>query len=179
VNVRDYALNYNKALTLAKQRKTPPRVIDPKRVQDYHHEVVRRLVIGDRPKDIAADLKLDVSTIYALKNSPMIEEKVNLLQAVRDEECVEIAREIQEFAPKALKLIHEVIVGEGEGEGAPIALRVRAAQTELDRAGFSPVRKFQGEMINAHLTLDEVNEIKSRAREARRAGVVIDVTAEK
>ena len=164
------------------------RVKDPEKIQSYrisklwdiHMEIARRVALGEKNKAIADALGISVATVEYTKNSKVAQERIDILRGAMDADTIDLGREIQEFAPTALRLLKEVIKGEGAGKDASIALRTKTAENHMNRAGYSPVKKVA--MATHHVTREEIEEIKQRSRaaaeEAGMLGEVIDVTPE-
>jgi hypothetical protein len=90
----------------------------------------------------------------------------------RDKQAIELSKELQEEAVRSFSLLTAVRDGkvmDAEGNYVPvnIGLRANVAFGLMDRAGYGPVRKIQGEIVHGHLTLEELEEIKNRARNAK------------
>lgn len=136
---------------------------------DHHHEIVRRLLLGQKAVDIAHDLGLHPQTVSNVRNSPLVQRQLAVLQQQRTEEAVTIAEQIREIAPKAVQALDDAM----SDPDSPWNAKVAAAKDVLDRAGYAPVRRTEN--VNAHLTLEELEAIKARAK-AR--GVVVCTNAE-
>lgn len=130
-------------------------------IWELHEEIARRIVLGQKNVDIAEAVKCSPQTVSNVRNSPVVQDKLALMRGARDAYTIDIARDIQEFAPEALQLLKDVIKRKGSGENASIALSARTAESWLDRAGHAPVRKEA--VIHQSLTKEEIDQIKSRA----------------
>jgi transcriptional regulator with XRE-family HTH domain len=130
---------------------------------DLHHEVIRMLLLGMKQTDIASKLGITDCQVSKIKNSQIVQDRLSLMRAARDVQTVDISRDILEVAPRALKLLKNIVENEGEGRQATIGLRSKVAESLLDRAGFGAVKKVQSE--NAHTFYDaaEIERIKQRA----------------
>lgn len=110
------------------------------------------------------------------RNSPIVQTQLAMLGERRDQVAVDLAAEIKEKAPKALKLLEEIIdgIGENSGEHASINLRAGTAEKWLDRAGYVAPKNDPSLHLHAHrwLGADDIEKIKQRARDAG----MIDVT---
>ena len=137
---------------------------------DLHYEIARRLALNETNIDIANSLGISKQTVSNVKNSPIVERHVGVLRGAMDADTIDLGRRIQRDAPIAYDLLMEVIKGNGAGAAASLGLRVKVADKHLDRAGYSPVKKFEGAV--AHLSVEDIERIKGRAR---MAGVVKDV----
>ena len=131
------------------------------RIWELHDEIKRRILLGQKNTIIAEELKCSTATISNVRNSPVIQDELALMKGARDAYTVDIARDIQEFAPRALSLLKEIVEGSGIGTNASPALRAKEANSWLDRAGYAPVRREQH--VHAHLTSEEIDAIKERA----------------
>jgi hypothetical protein len=134
-------------------------------VWELHAEISRRILLGQKNTVIAEALGCSQQTVSNVRNSPVIQDRLALMRGARDASAIDIARDIQEFAPEALALLKQVVRGEGPGENASIALRAKQANDFLDRAGHGAVRREQH--LHAHLTTEEIEGIKQRALELR------------
>lgn len=142
---------------------------------DLHHEIARRLVLGQKNTEIARDLGIHKQTVSNVRNSPVVQEQMALLNGARNAETMDLAQEIAEIAPVALQLLKEIVEGEGQGTNAPLSLRAREANNMLARVGHGVPQRVQSESVNVFLTSKDIAEIKQRARANRD---VIDVTPE-
>jgi hypothetical protein len=136
---------------------------------DRHHEMVRLILLGRGNKEIAERLSVTPQNVSDVRNSPIVRDRLSVLQAARDASTVDIARIIQEEAPGCIALLKDVRAGREE---ANIGLRVQVAQDLLDRAGHGAIRKTQAEIVSAHLTREDIEAIKQRARSLRETEVV-------
>jgi hypothetical protein len=60
-------------------------------------------------------------------------------------------------------------------EDVPMSVRMKEAREYLGICGFVKPQKIQAQSIHAHLTLDEIKEIKARAlSRAREAGLIAE-----
>ena len=136
-----------------------------KKMWDRHHEIARRLVLGEKPTDIAKDLGITKETVSNTRNSPIVRDHISVLQAARDVECIDVAQEIKATAPKALKLLQDILEPDTDiGQSASPALKAHTARDLLDRAGHAPVRKFSGEIAHGLFTAADVAELKARTK---------------
>lgn len=134
------------------------------KIWDNHQEIIRRLVLGQKNVQIAEELGLTPMLVSNVKNSPIVQDQVAIMQGARNAYTVDIAREIREFAPKALEVLKKVVSGEG-WDGPPIsaALKAKVAGDLLDRAGHGAIRNINMQSVHAHLTKEDIEAIKQRA----------------
>ncbi len=143
---------------------------------ELHHEIARRLLLGQKNTVIAQALNCHPQTISLIRNSPVVQDHLDLMKGAADANAVDVAQRITEMAPEALDVLKEVLEAK---ETASLSLRAKVAGDILDRAGHSAIRTVRTEGIHAHLTSDDLERIKARALEkARDAGIVVDITQE-
>ena len=131
------------------------------RVWELHEEIKRRVLLGQKNVDIAEAIHCTPQTVSNVRNSPVIQDELALMKGARDAYTIDIARDIQEFAPKALQMLKQVIEGTGEAQNASMSLRAKSAESWLDRAGHGAIRKEA--IIHQHLTKEEILSIRERA----------------
>jgi hypothetical protein len=151
-----------------------PRIWNIDRIWDIHHEIARRIVLGQDNVSIARDLGVTTTTVSNVRNSPVIKEKITVMQCARDASTVDISRQIQEFAPEALKLLKSVIEGKDDGKNASIPLRVKTAEQWLNRAGHTPVQRTASLNLYSKLDKEDLDKIKERANQLSELNGVIN-----
>ena len=85
------------------------------KIWELHAEITRRILLGQKNTIIAESLGCTPQTVSNVRNSPIIQDRLALMRGARDAHTVDIARDIQEFAPTALELLKELIMGKGAG----------------------------------------------------------------
>jgi len=140
---------------------------------EVHQEITRLIFLGMKNEEIADRLNISPVTVSYTRNSRVVQDKLELMRGARDAEMVDLGKEIREKAPKALKLLEEIIDGaKGLGTAASPALRAKTAENWMDRAGYPAQKTGSGIHLHAHFTAEEISDIKKRAIES---GIVIDV----
>jgi hypothetical protein len=137
------------------------------KIWDQHEEIIRRITLGQKNTEIAQSMDMSEQQISNIRNSPIIQERLSVMKGARDAYTIDLARDIREFAPKALDLLKEII--NGEMQLASPALKAKVAVDILDRAGYAPVRNVNVQSVHAHLTKDDIEEMKRRAFESSNA----------
>lgn len=127
---------------------------------DIHHEILRLLVIGWKPIDIAEHLGVTPTVVSYTRNSAIGRRHLGILEDSRDLEAVDVARRIQSLAPVAVDKLEEILK---ESENDNVVKGV--AQDLLDRAGYPAVKVIRGEHLHAYLSQKDIEEIKGRAKE--------------
>lgn len=132
---------------------------------EKHHEIIRLLLIGLSNVAIADRMGMTTTQISNIKNSPIVQERLSLLKAERDCKAIDLSKDIMELAPQSLDLLGKVIRGEdlGDGTKATTGLRVKVAESNLDRAGYGAIRRVQTQNEHLFYTKEDIEELKQRA----------------
>lgn len=145
------------------QRKTDRRVFEVSEMSELHHEITRRLLMGQKSVEIAEQLGCHKQTVSNVKNSKVVQDKLAVMRGARDANSVDVAREIQEIAPKALENLRQII--EDETGEVPLHMKAKESNNLLDRAGYGAKQQNEHRHIHAHLDKQQIDEIKKRAAE--------------
>ncbi len=132
---------------------------------EAHHEVLRLLVLGRKPTEIAAITGFTEQFISHLRNSPIAQEQLAVLSVGRDVETVAATKIIASAQPKAAQLLKDVINGEVE---ATVGQQINTAQDMLSRGEHGHVQRVKAD-IRHGLTDATLALIKDRAAEAKEA----------
>ena len=149
---------------------------------DIHHEIARHILMGWKNVEIGKKLNISAQTVSNVRNSPIVQEHITIMQSARDADTIDLAKEIKEIAPVALDLLKDIITGDNDGAGASINLRARTSENMLARVGHGVPHRVQAESVNIHLTSEDISEIKRRAMLAKNVvsdQEVIDAEVEK
>ena len=169
--------NENSGRTNATRRSTAlsensERRFSVKEVTDKHHDAIRMMVLGFSDVEISKRLGLVPAQVTHIRRSPLVRERIKVLAAARDKQTVDLAAELQLDAIQSFRFLQAVRDGSAKDENgdpiiASINLRSGIAFGLMDRAGFSPVKRIQGEVLHAHLSNDQIQALKQRAADAR------------
>lgn len=129
---------------------------------DLHHEIIRLALLGWKHLEIARELGVTGATVSNCLNSEIGRRHLELMRNARDAESIDLATEIRNNAPRAFKLLMELM----DDDTTATKERIAIAMDNLNRAGYMPPKVVEGHFIHAHLTRQEIDEIKSRARES-------------
>ena len=143
-------------------RRVGERRYNIKELWDKHREIARQLVLGGTNVGIASVVGCTPQTVSNVRNSPIGQAELERLHGARDDETVNIAKRIEEFAPVALELLENIMTG--KQPGASVALRAKVATGHLGRAGYGEVHKVHA--LHGYVTKDDLEEIKARALSA-------------
>ena len=144
---------------------------------EMHHEIVRRLLLGQKNRDIARALGVSEPVVSYTRNSKVVKDKLDIMRAARDADSIDIATEIRDKAPKALRLLESII--DDSGEKHPMTLVAKTAENWVNRAGYVAPKSIVLEGLVAHFTVDEIEKIKRDSiRDGMASGVVVEGEAE-
>lgn len=146
----------------------------PKKLNERHHNILRLHLLGYSNKQIAERLGCTPASVSIAVNSNLGRLQAGLMRAEVDNGAIEAAKRIRALAPKAIDVIEETM----SDEEVPYAVRLRAAQDALDRAGFGAVKRVDTRSMSVSLSSDDLEELKASAlARARENGLVVDEPA--
>jgi hypothetical protein len=129
-----------------------------KKMKSIHKRIAEQVAVGSNDKTIAESLGVTTQMVAYTRKSRIVQEYLGLLEEDIRDDAIDVAREIQELSPFAIRTIETTMLD-------PLTdrkLRTELAKDILDRAGHSPVHRSEG--IVAHMTRNDIEEIKQRAR---------------
>lgn len=139
-------------------------------LQERHREILRRLALGQAPKEIATSLSITPQVVHYVKNSHIGKRELGLIQGARTADAIEVTNQIQELAPEALDTLESLM---GDEKESPGSLRAKIAIDILDRAGHGAVKKQLN--VSHHLSQEDIDDIKMRSKEVGRDnGIIVD-----
>uniref|UniRef100_A0A6M3KLP7 Uncharacterized protein n=1 Tax=viral metagenome TaxID=1070528 RepID=A0A6M3KLP7_9ZZZZ len=127
-------------------------------VWNVHHEITRLALIGMKSVDIAHTLNISPVTVSYTLNSTIVRRQLDIMRAARDVDALEVSRNIKNLAPRAVKVLEELMECELPN------IKLSSAKDVLDRAGFPAVKEVNINTGRTYLTKDEIEDIKARAR---------------
>lgn len=117
-----------------------------KKLTPRHRRIIRDLVTGRDPKDIAKDLDISVETILRLqREDPLFKSEVRTLEIyvekrlAESEDRISVMEKLDLMAHDAANLCSDII--DGTEKEVPIGLRLQSAWDVLDRTGHKPTEK--------------------------------------
>jgi hypothetical protein len=142
------------------------RTFEVSRMWEVHHEITRLILLGYKNSEIAVKLRVSPIMVSYTRNSRVVKDRLEEMKGARDLDAINLSKEIKEKAPQALKLLENIINGEGqEGEYASVNLRAKTAENWLDRAGYQSQKSGVDMHLHAHFNAREIEELKRRAVE--------------
>lgn len=149
-----------------KRRNGDRKTFEVQKMWNSHHEIVRLALLGLKQAEIARKLQISEAMVSYTLNSEVVKDKLAIMQGARDANTVDLARDILELAPKAIK-IYERLLDEGVN-GPPTALHKMTADRVLDISGYGPVKRIDARHahLHGHFSTEELENIKQRGRQA-------------
>lgn len=151
---------------------------DIKSLWQRSHEILALAVRGLKQTEIAEILNITPQTVSNTLNSELGQRKLSIMRRTRDEAAVETQNRITVLAEQALDVYQQIF--ENEDGQANIDLQKKAADTVvLELSGLRVPTKIQSHSVNTTATLEEIEALKERGKEAMRvAGMIVELPEE-
>lgn len=153
---------------------TGQRKYEVQRLHQRHHEIARLALMGFGNKDIAIKLGVTPQTVSNCLNSRVIKDKLGVMRTERDLSTVSVAAVIKDLDHAAAQELGRFVLPELNA-GIKDELRLKAAMDILDRNGHAPPTVVHNQHLHAHMTAEDIEEIKQRSREAARNAGILEV----
>ena len=149
-------------------------------MHERHHEIARMLLLGMQNVEIAKQLNCTEQSVSQVRNSPVVQDKLEIMKAARDVGAVDISKQILDMAPVALERIKESLeTGKILGKEASASEIAKQANNIIDRVEGKPTQRVDMRGQHVHFSLEDIDKIKERAKKLSGAvpveGVVINV----
>lgn len=125
---------------------------------ERHKEIIRRLIAGDRQKDIADDLGMSYSRMSIICNSPAFRNELERKSLGADSNALDVQDRVTALSIDAMSVLEDVLQN---GENIPKKLQVEVAKDIMDRAGHGAVKKTA--TLTATLGADDIAEMRKRS----------------
>lgn len=143
----------------------------PKTLSERHHNILRMHLLGYSNIEIAERLGCTPTAVGLAVNSNLGRIQTRMMRAELDNGAIEAAKRIRALAPKAIDVIEQTL----DDPDAPIAVRLKAAQDALDRAGLGAVKKMDVRSTSVALSRDDLEDLRRDAlARAIENGLVVD-----
>lgn len=143
-------------------------------LQERHHQMLRLALLGKTSSQIAEILGITPKNVSDVLNSPLSRDKLAVMRVAADCKSIDIAHFLMEEAPKSLEFLKkvrdgspEIVSALGEAPQIPLAQRMHAAESLLDRHGTSRIQNIHALVGTAVITDEILADIKRKAAEAR------------
>lgn len=131
-------------------------------IWDTHHEICRLALLGMKHVEIASTLGVTPATVSYTLNSELVKKQMMIMRGARDASSVDVAKRIQEMLPEALEVLDTIL----KNENASASVRSNIAQDLLDRGGHGAPKVIETRGFMAHLSGEDIERIKQRAKES-------------
>lgn len=101
------------------------------KLKPFHDEIARRLITGQRPEEVSIAMNITPARLSIITNSPIFQQRLERLQALRDAAACEAREFIEEVALVAATQIEKLMLTSADDR-----VKLSAAKDLLDRAGF-------------------------------------------
>lgn len=126
-------------------------------LRDLHHQIKRRIFLGQKNNVIAESLGCTSMLVSYIRNSKQVQDELAKLHTRADLNTIDIRKEIDELAPKAIRVLEQLL----ESDGVAPNVKLTAAKDILDRSGNSAPQQINH--LHGHFTSDDLRDIKERA----------------
>lgn len=148
------------------------RQYEPQRLGQLHREILRLLILGYSNKHVAQLLGCTPETVCNAKNSAVGAAQLGLMHMARDSRFIDAQAYVSENAGRNIQMLQEL----AEDPMIPPQTRARVLTDLVGIAGFVRPQRVQIQGNVTHLTLEDIERIKERARLAcSEAGQLIDI----
>lgn len=150
-----------------------PKSYNIKQLWQRSHEIIGLALQGFKQVEIAEILNIHPATVSNTLNSELGKEKLSDLREKRDEDIVDVSKEIARLSAKALK-VYEQIFDTPSGD---LELKKKTADTILmEIGGHRAPTKIQSQSLHFHATNKEIEDFKSRGLQAARdSGMLVEL----
>ena len=140
------------------------------RIQDWHREVMRLIVLGWGNQEIAAHFSCSVETVCAIRNSSIVKRQIDIMQAVRDGKVL-----TPEAKMKGMFMVGlHILDGMMRADDTPKHLKKDIIFGVGDRSGHGATRKIEGRHAVAVYDRDTHDELMRRKEAAIAEGIVVE-----
>jgi predicted transcriptional regulator len=161
--------DYRRARSIS-ERKT----YDIKQLWQRNHEIINLSLQGLTNTDIAKILGITREAVSATLNSELGVKKLSEMRKARDENAIELSKEINDLVEKALDTYHQIF--DAPTDQCSLKLKKETADTVLlDLAGHRAPTKIDSRSVSVYATPEQISEFKKRGLEAARAaGLLVE-----
>ena len=146
------------------------------RVQDWHMECMRLIVLGWTNKEIAKRLGVSEASITAVRNSTITRKQIAVMQAHRDAAVMGLDPEsrLTGMIHPAIDVLEGILSSENE---APLSMRRDVALAVLSINGYGPTKKVEGKHAVGIgvFSREDAEELRRRREAAVEEGITLDV----
>lgn len=137
---------------------------------DHHHAIIRLLVASNglyTNKQIADMVGCTDQTVSNVRNSSLGKARLAQLHKQADDEAIALGKRIMETAPLAVEMLEKQINDGLESDREEKEVRSQAVRASLGILDHAHPKTLKKQELHAHVTLEQLNEIKERHRAAK------------
>jgi len=156
--------------SLPGERKT----YDPKKLWESNHEILNLKVLGLTNENVAEILNVTPATVSNTVNSTLGKDKLAMMRGSRDADTWDAAKEIAEASKECLRFLRDAMGDryedvEGNIVQASVNAKITIAKHILnDLSGLKAPTRLDARVLNTHLSLEEIEELREAGRSATR-----------
>jgi len=149
---------------------------DIKSLWQRSHEIIGLALQGHKQSDIATLLNITPVTVSNTLNSELGQKKLSSMREKRDENLVDVSKEVVRLSEKALEVYEEIF----DSETVSYNLKKDAADTVLmDLGGHRAPTKVDTRSLHMTATPEEITEFKRLGiKAAKESGYLIEIEGE-
>lgn len=164
----DYGDRYSKIGRTDLRRKsdgTPKKGYQISDMWESHHEIARRIVLGESNVNIAKAMNCSSVLVSNVRNSPVVKDKLAVMKAARDAGTIDLSREIRDLAPIAILRVKEALEsGTVLGKEVSSSGILKEANGLIDREIGKPTQNINTKNLHGHFTIEDIDAIKEKAK---------------
>ncbi len=145
------------------------RKFEIQKIQDWHREVMRLIVLGWRTNELAAFFGVSRETISCIRNSSIVKRQVDIMQFVCDGKVMTPAAKMKEMFMDGLFILDGLM----KADATPPALKTTIVFGVGDRSGHGPTKKIEGKHAVAVFDRPTLEELEKRKEDAIAEGITV------
>lgn len=146
---------------------------DIKQLQQRHHEVLNKHLLGRKNTEIASEMGLSEVAVSGIINSELGRAKLADMRRERDGEAFDVMRELKDLAEDAVEVYKHIL----REDDAPLGLKKKTADTVLELQGYGAKHTLEVKGSVAHVlrSSEEIRSAITRGLQlAKASGLVIE-----
>jgi len=140
------------------------------RIQDWHREVMRLIVLGWSNKEIAARFGCSKQAISDIRNSSIVKRQIDIMQAARDHKLLTPEAKMKKMFMEGLDILDGLL----KSDSTPPHLKTTIVFGVGDRSGHAPTKKIEGKHAVAVFDKETYDELAERRKAAIAEGIIVE-----
>ena len=138
------------------------------RIQDWHREVMRLIVLGWKNTQLAEYFGCSEEQICTIRNSSIVRQQVGIMQSVRDGKVLTPKAKLKSMVMPGLEILDDMM----RSEKTPLHLKKDIIFGVADRTGLGPTSKVQSVHEVVFMRKDQ-DELERRKQAAIDEGIIV------